>query len=77
MKIQYASDLHLEFEQHQRFIELGGIVPMGDVLVLRGPEGMETDVLGLVCGAFPGDVRGAGESRILWRVRYWPDDGRL
>ena len=31
MKIQYASDLHLEFAENRNFIEDGGIVPVGDV----------------------------------------------
>ncbi|MBQ9661054.1 MAG: metallophosphoesterase [Bacteroidales bacterium] len=36
MKIQYASDLHLEFEQNGRYIEQGGIKSVADVLVLAG-----------------------------------------
>lgn len=36
MKIQFASDLHLEFAENRSFIEDGGIVPVGEVLVLAG-----------------------------------------
>ena len=36
MKIQYASDLHLEFAENRNFIEAGGIEPVGEVLVLSG-----------------------------------------
>ena len=34
MKIQYASDLHLEFAENRNYIEDGGIEPVGEVLVL-------------------------------------------
>ena len=36
IKIQYASDLHLEFAENRDFIENGGIEPVGEVLVLAG-----------------------------------------
>ena len=30
MKIQYASDLHLEFADNRDYIEKGGILPAGE-----------------------------------------------
>ena len=36
LKIQYASDLHLEFPQNRDFIRANPLKPLGDLLVLSG-----------------------------------------
>jgi len=36
MKIQYASDLHLEFENNTKFLKENPFTPVGDILILAG-----------------------------------------
>ena len=36
MKIQYCSDLHLEFWENRNFLEANPIVPTGEILILAG-----------------------------------------
>jgi len=39
MKIQYASDLHLEFRDNSRYLRDKSMIPVGDILLLAGDIG--------------------------------------
>lgn len=39
MKIQYCSDLHMEFRENMRFMKSMPLEPVGDVLIIAGDIG--------------------------------------
>ena len=43
MKIQYCSDLHMEFHENMRFMKSLPFEPVGDVLVIAGDVGYLVD----------------------------------
>lgn len=43
MKIQYCSDLHMEFRENMRFMKSLPFLPVGDVLVIAGDVGYLAD----------------------------------
>ncbi len=54
MKIQYCSDLHMEFQENMRFMKSLPLEPVGDVLVIAGDVGylVDTTIPHLRCNLY-------------------------
>ena len=44
MKVQYCSDLHIEFPANEIFLKRNPIVPTGEILILAGDVGLFSEM---------------------------------
>ena len=67
MKIQYCSDLHLEFTLNRNYILQNPIKPVGDVLILGG----DITLLNGMSGSFEMCIRDRQQVyKASFRIRY-------